>query len=70
MFDFVEKKLLKQCQKEVIYEYVLAFTGWWCVVVDIFYLVVGGRGWSLMVVGGDGRWWMVVGHGGWWHCLV
>ena len=46
------------------------FFGWGCVVVDIFYLVVGGGGWSWMVVGGDGRWWMMVGHGGWWHCLV
>ena len=29
-------------------------------VVDIFWLVVGGDGW----------WWMVVGRGGWWHSFV
>ena len=52
-----KKKLLKQCLKEVIYEYILDFAGWWFifwemvgtagysgggVVVDIFWLVVGG----------------------------
>ena len=24
-----KKKLLKQCQMQVIYEYILAFAGWW-----------------------------------------
>ena len=53
-----KKKLLKQCQKEVIYKYILAFSGWWWVyfdwwwvVVDIFWLVVAGGGW----------WWVYFG---------
>ena len=76
------KKLLKQCQKEVIYIYILAFAGWWSnfwVVVggvDIFYLVVCGGGWLWMgrvvldgggyILAGDGWWWMVVDGSGWW----
>ena len=47
-----EKKLLKQCQKEVIYEYILAFAGWW----SIFWVVVGGGGYILA----GGGWWQVV----------
>ena len=36
------------------------YFGWWCVLVDIFWLVAG-RG---------GLWWVVVGREGWWHSLV
>ena len=35
-----KKKLLKQCQKEVICEYILAVAGWG----SIFWVVVGGGG--------------------------
>ena len=38
ILHFKKKKLLKQCQKEVIYEHILAFAGWW----SIFGVVVGG----------------------------
>ena len=38
-----KKKLLKQCLKEVIYEYILAFAGWW----SIFWEVVGSGGYIL-----------------------
>ena len=70
---FAEKETVK------IYEYILAFTGWWsifgwCVVVDIFWLVVGGSGY---ILASGGWWWVVVdkfwlvaGLGGWWHNLV
>ena len=50
-----KKKVLKQCQKEIICEYILVFTGCWSifwVVVDIiFWLFVGGGGY---VLAGDG----------------
>ena len=46
-----KKKLLKQCQKEVIYEYILAFEGWW----SIFWEVVGSGGYILA----DGGWWWI-----------
>ena len=74
---FEEKKLLKQCLKEVIYEYVLAFEGWWSIFWEVVgsggYILAGG-GWQwvvvdifLMVVGGGGWWWVVVGcAGSWW----
>ena len=46
----------------------------WCVVVDIFWLVVGGSGY---ILASGGWWWVVVdkfwlvaGLGGWWHNLV
>ena len=55
-----KKTLLKQCQKEVIYEYILAFSGWWF----IFLEVVGGGGYILA-----GRW-VVIGSGGWWWVVV
>ena len=38
-----KKNLLKQSQKEVIYEYILDFVGWW----SIFWVVVGGGGYFL-----------------------
>ena len=47
IFNFEEKEL-KQCQKEVIYEYILAIAGWW----SIFWVVVGGSGYILA----DGGW--------------
>ena len=52
-----KKNLLKQSQKEVIYEYILDFVGWW----SIFWVVVGGGGYFLA---GRGQWWMVVSGGG------
>ena len=72
-----KKKLLKQCLKEVIYEYILAFAGWWSIFWEVVgsggYILAGG-GWQwvvvdifLMVVGGGGWWWVVVGcAGSWW----
>ena len=49
------------------------FFGWF-VVVDIFWLVVGGSGY---ILASGGWWWvvvdtfwLVVGLGGWWHNLV
>ena len=58
---FRRKKNLKQCQKEVIYGYILAFAGWW----SIFWVMVGCHG--CILVGGGWWWWMVVGGGGqWW----
>ena len=61
-----KKKLLKQCQKEVIQEYILAFAGWW----SIFWEVVGNgaytfRWWVVVNI-----FWLVVGRGGWWWVLV
>ena len=38
-----KKTLLKQPQKEVIYEYILAFVGWW----SIFWEVIGSSGYVL-----------------------
>ena len=41
--------------------------GWSWVVVDIFWMVVGGGGWCWVVVDDVLWWWMVVGRGGsWW----
>ena len=48
-----KKKLLKLCLKEVIYQYILAFAGWW----SIFWDMVGSGG-------SGGWWWMVMGGGG------
>ena len=56
-------KLLKQCQKEVIHEYILAFAQWW----SIFWVVVDGGGY---IVANGGCWWMVIGGGGWWWVVV
>ena len=65
----IKKKLLKQCQKEVIYEYILAFAGW----LSIFWEVVGGGGyilaggwWSWIYIG----WRWVLMDGGEWWCVV
>ena len=65
-----KKKLLKQCLKEVIYEYILAFAGW----RFIFWEMVGSGGY---ILAGGGWWWMVVGDGGyildgagWWPVVV
>ena len=50
------------------------FFGKWYVVVDTFWLVVGGGeyilagvGWRWMVVGGSGWWWIYFG---WWWVVV
>ena len=72
-----KKELLKQCLKEVIYEYILAFAGW----RSIFWEMVGSGGYILAggghILAGGERWWMMVGvggrilaGGGWWHSLV
>ena len=62
--------MLKQCLKEVIYEYILAFAG--C--RFIFWEMVGSGGY---ILAGGGWWWMVVGDGGyildgagWWRVLA
>ena len=60
-----KKKLLKQCLKEVIYEYILAFAGW----RSIFWEMVGSGGYILAGGGcgyilADGEWWWVVAGGG------
>ena len=52
-----KKTLLKQCQKEVIYEYILAFEGWW----SIFWEVIRSSGY---ILAGGGGWWMVVSGSG------
>ena len=52
-----KKTLLKQCQKEVIYEYILAFVGCWF----IFWEVIGSGGYILV---GGACWWMVVSGSG------
>ena len=57
---FEEKKLLKQCQKEVTYEYILAFAGWW----SVFWEVVGSGGY---ILAGGGWWWIYFG---WWWMVV
>ena len=69
-----EKKLLKQCLKEVIYEYILAFAGWWSIFLETVgsggYITAGGGWWWIYF----GWWWkvvvnifwLVVGGGGWW----
>ena len=55
-----KKKLSKQCQKEVVYEYILAFAGWW----SIFWEVVGSSGYILA----SGGWWWI--YFGWWWMVV
>ena len=61
-----KKKLLMQYLKEVIYQYILAFAGWWSIIWEMVgsrgYILAGG-GWWWMVVGRGGRWWVVVGGG-------
>ena len=61
-----KKKLLKQCQKEVIYKHILAFAGWW-VVMDIGGYILAGGGWWWVVVD---IFWLVVGGGWWWWVVV
>ena len=74
---FRRKINFKQSQKEVIYEYILAFEGWW----SIFWKVVGSGGY---ILAGGGWWiyfgwwwvmvdmfWLVMNGGGWWrHSLA
>ena len=55
-----KKKLLKQCLKEVIYQYILAFAGW----RSIFWEMVGSGGYTLA---GGGWWWTYFG---WWWVVV
>ena len=55
-----KKELLKQCLKEVIYEYILAFAGWW----SIFWEMVGSGGY---ILAGGGWWWIYFG---WWWVVV
>ena len=55
-----KKILLKQSQKEVIYEYILVFPGWW----SIFWKVVGSGGYILV---GRGWWWIYFG---WWWVVM
>ena len=75
ILHFEKKETVKTMSKEQymnIFYLLLGdspFFGWWWVVVDIFWLVVGSGGWwwmvmniFLLVVGGSGWWWwMVVG---------
>ena len=62
-----------QCLKEVIYQYILAFAGWWSIFWEMVssrgYILAGG-GWWWMVAGSGRWWWMVVVCGGWWYSLV
>ena len=48
-----KKNLLKQCEKEVTYEYILAFAEYW----SILWVVGGGE----YILAGGG-WWRVVVH--------
>ena len=65
-----KKTLLKQCQKEFIYEYILAFAGWWSnfweVICSGEYILTGG-GWWWLVVSGSGWWWIYFC---WWWVVV
>ena len=78
-----KKKLLKQCQKEVIYEHILAFAGLWSILWDVVgsggHILAGGLWWWIYFAGGGWRewWWLVVGvggyilaGGGWWWMVV
>ena len=75
-----KKKLFKQSQKEVIYEYILAFAGWWSIFWNVVgsggYISAGGGwwwiyfGWWCVVVVCFGCWLVVVGRGGSWHSLA
>ena len=76
---FKEKEAVKAISKEAIYQYILAFTGWWSifwetvgsggyilagggwwwVVVDVFWLVVGGVGGGGHILASGGWWWVV-----------
>ena len=62
-----KKKLFKECQREVIYEYtcgvVVHFFGKWQVMVDVFWLVVGGDAWWCVIAGGGGY---ILAGVGWW----
>ena len=58
-----KKSLSKQCQKEVIYEYILALTVWW---FNLQMVVRGG----VYISASGGWWWVVVGGGGQSHSLV
>ena len=49
-----KKKLLKQSQKEVTYEYILALAGWWSRIWE----VVGSGGY---ILAGGGWWWIYFG---------
>ena len=71
-------KLLKQCLKEVIYEYILIIAGWWSIfwemVVSGGYILAGGAwlwkyfDWWWIYFGWwwvvEDIFWMVVGGGG------
>ena len=72
-----KKKLLKQCQKEVINLYILVFAGWWSIFSGVVgsggYILPGGGWWWIYF----GWWWVVVGGGGyilagggWWRMVV
>ena len=65
-----KKKLLKQCQAEVIYEYILTFAGWcsifWEVVGSGGYILAGGGSWWIYF----GWWWVLVDGGGWWWVVA
>ena len=72
-----KKKLLKECLKEVIHEYILAFAGWWSIFWEMVgsggYILAGGGswwkyfGWCWKVVGGGGH---ILAGGGWWWVMV
>ena len=63
---FEEKETVKAMSKGYIYEYILAFAGWWSIFWEMVgsggYILAGG-GWWWMVVDGDGSWWVVMGRG-------
>ena len=63
---FRRKAMLKQCLKEVIYEYILAFAGcrfiFWEMVGSGGYILAGGGWWVMVVII-----WMVLGCGGLWQ---
>ena len=71
-----KKKLLQQCPKEVIYEYILAFVGWWSTfweMVDSSGYILAGDGWWIHF----GSWlvvvdifWPLVSGGGWWWVVA
>ena len=60
MFHFQEKETVTAMPKGNIYEYILAFAGWW----SIFWEVVGSGG---CILTGGGWWWIYFG---WWLVVV
>ena len=60
-----KKTLLKQCQKDLIYESILTFVGWWSIGSGGYVLAGGGWWWVVEYI-----FWLAVGGGGWWWIVA